>query len=239
MADSSWGAGWPNCQRSNIVTLVRADGLRLPVHRNLIGLVSILLDLTEMAGYNVRPDWTWGYACRQIAGTNRPSNHSWGTAVDINAPVNPRRRPLTTDLPVKVRELWKDHGFRWGGDYQSSVPDPMHFEFMGKVADAVLIEARLRRFLGNAGHAPPPAPVPRPRPERPAPRPYPGQFEKGDEGRGVRVWQQVFRERGYTLSVDGMFGRVTDSVVRQWQRNHGLKVDGIAGPRTWHSLLFS
>jgi hypothetical protein len=239
MAHSSWGTGWPNCDRRNIVTLVRADGLRLPVHRHLVGLVSILLDLTEMAGYNVRPDWTWGYACRAIAGTSTPSNHSWGTAVDINAPVNPRRRPLTTDLPGQVRDLWKNHGFRWGGDYASSTPDPMHFEFMLSIADAVTIETRLRRFLANAGGAPAPVPPQRPRPFRPGPRPYPGRFQRGDEGRGVRVWQQVLRERGYTLAADGDFGKITDAAVRSWQRNHGLEVDGIAGPATWHSLLFA
>ena len=155
MAHPSFGNGWPNCSRSNMVTLVRRDGLRLPVHREIADLVSILMDLTELAGrYNIVPSWTWGFACRAIAGTNQPSNHSWGTAVDINAPVNPRKRPLTTNIPRSVRELWKANGFRWGGDYQTSVPDAMHFEFMGSVADARAITARLRRFLSHA--APPP-----------------------------------------------------------------------------------
>ena len=164
MAHPSWGSGWPNCSRSNIVTLVRADGLRLPVHRELADLVSILMDLTEIGGgYDIVPGWTWGFSCRAIAGTNQPSNHSWGTAIDLNAPVNPRKRPLTTNIPRAVRELWKAHGFRWGGDYVTSTPDAMHFEFMGTVADAHAITARLRRFLT---HAQPP-PQERPRPSAP------------------------------------------------------------------------
>jgi hypothetical protein len=36
---------------------------------------------------------------------------------------------------------------------------------------------------------------------------------------------------------DGMFGRQTDTAVRQFQGAQGLKVDGIVGPRTW-TMLF-
>lgn len=153
MADRSFGPGWPNCERDGIVTLVRSDGLRLPVHRDLAELVAILIDFTELPphNYDVVPGWTWGWACRAIAGTSSPSNHSWGTAIDINAPNNPRRArglPRITDIPPSVRQLWKDHGFRWGGDY--SWPDSMHFEFMGTAADARRILKQVKEFLGSS-----------------------------------------------------------------------------------------
>jgi hypothetical protein len=122
MAHSTFGPQWPNCARANIVTLARKDGLRLPIHHSLVELVAILIDLTEMMGYDVRPDWTWGFACRPIANTKRASNHSSGTAVDINAPVNPRK-----------------------------VPDPMHFEFMGTTYEAGATTRRLKDFLGASG----------------------------------------------------------------------------------------
>ncbi|HMG42844.1 MAG TPA: M15 family metallopeptidase, partial [Acidimicrobiales bacterium] len=121
MAHSSWGQGWPNCNRTNIITVVRRDGLRLPIHRELAPLATLLMDITEALGYDIRPDWTWGYSCRAVAGTNVPSAYSWGTAVDINAPVNPRKRPLTTNIPRNVRDMWKGNGFRWGGDFVTSV----------------------------------------------------------------------------------------------------------------------
>jgi hypothetical protein len=232
MADRSFGPGWPNCQRSQIVTLVRADGLRLPVHQDLAGLVAILIDLTEMSGYDVKPGQTWGFACRPIAGTSTPSNHSWGTAIDINAPTNPRRRPLTTDIPAAVRKLWKDHGFRWGGDYVNSTPDPMHFEFMGTARDAQVIEARLRRFLGSGTPMVPHLPN-----RRPPQLAFPGTVRMGDRGPAVKGWQTQLVRRGYTLAIDGVFGERTNHVVRDWQAKHGLEIDGIAGPRTWGSLI--
>lgn len=241
MAHSSWGQGWPNCNRSNIVTVVRNDGLRLPVHRELAPLVTLLLDLTEAVGYDIRPDWTWGYACRAIAGTNVPSNHSWGTAVDINAPANPRRRPLTTNIPRGVREMWKNNGFRWGGDFTTSVPDPMHFEFVGTVADARAINARLRRFLGIT--TPPPAPAP-------------GPTAPGEVGRIMEL-QQLLR-----VNPDGVIGPVTVAAMSRnmigWRRDlpgnrnpnlvrwlqrqgrrkgYALAVDGAVGPEVNHLIV--
>jgi hypothetical protein len=236
MAHSSFGPPWPNCDRSNIVTLVRADGLRIPVHRELADLTAMLMDLTELRGYNIVPGWTWGYACRSIAGTSTPSNHSQGTADDINAPTNPRRRrglPMVTDMPGWMVKLWKDHGYRWGGDF--SWPDPMHFEFMGTAADARAITARLRAFLRGSG-----APAPRPPAAgRPVPVSFPGSVRLGDRGAAVRTWQTALRQRGYSVAVDGIFGPGTNHVVVDWQRRHGLTADGVAGPVTWHSLLFA
>lgn len=152
--DRGWGPGWPNCPYGKIQTLVRDDGLRLPVRSELLGLTRRLIDRTESLGYDVRPDWTWGFACRAISGTSTASNHSWGLAVDINAPRNPyasaswHRRNATsrnstfpfglrivTDLTEPVVAMWEDTMFRWGGRYRNH-PDPMHFEFMGTPADA-------------------------------------------------------------------------------------------------------
>lgn len=233
MASSTFGRGWPACDVDRVV-IARSDGLRVSIHAELSDLVAMLLDLTELRGYNVRPGQTWGFACRAIRGTSTPSNHSWATAIDVNSLENPQKRPLTTNLPDDVVDMWKTHGFRWGGDYRSSTPDPMHFEFMGTVAQARTITARLRRFLGNAA---PPRPRPPGRPGRPTPRPYPGLARYGDRGSHVRVWQQVLNERGYDLVVDGVFKSATNRAVMDWQRRSRIRIDGIAGPTTWHWLL--
>lgn len=38
------------------------------------------------------------------------------------------------------------------------------------------------------------------------------------------------------LPSNGYFGPKTETAVRTWQRNHGLVIDGIVGPKTWESL---
>lgn len=59
-----------------------------------------------------------------------PSNHSFGTALDINSDFNPQgRKPPAVGQRGSVRELvpiFEKHGFRWGGQF--STPDGMHFE---------------------------------------------------------------------------------------------------------------
>lgn len=87
---------------------------------------------------------------RNIAGTTRLSNHSWGKAVDINPLYNPyiytsegvlhvepqgaeayadRRgdNPYMISHEDLCYRLFTEHGFRWGGDWDSR-KDYQHFE---------------------------------------------------------------------------------------------------------------
>jgi peptidoglycan hydrolase-like protein with peptidoglycan-binding domain len=38
------------------------------------------------------------------------------------------------------------------------------------------------------------------------------------------------------LALDGVFGQQTRRAVLAFQRDHGLRGDGIVGPRTWEAL---
>ena len=49
------------------------------------------------------------------------------------------------------------------------------------------------------------------------------------EGARVRKLQEDLVKVGINIEVDGIFGSDTDAAVRQFQENHGLEVDGIAG----------
>ncbi len=64
------------------------------------------------------------YYPRFIAGTTTLSNHSFGTALDLNTPGN--QRGTVGEMDRGVVAIFKRWGFAWGGDWQYT--DPMHFE---------------------------------------------------------------------------------------------------------------
>ena len=54
----------------------------------------------------------------------------------------------------------------------------------------------------------------------------------GDKGDAVRAVQSQWR----FIDHDGIFGKGTDALVRQFQKSHSLTVDGIVGPNTWKAM---
>ena len=63
------------------------------------------------------------------------------------------------------------------------------------------------------------------------------RLKKGDSGKAVKKLQRALRATGHKLKVDGEFGSVTKDKVKAFQKQRGLKVDGIVGKRTWAALL--
>jgi N-acetylmuramoyl-L-alanine amidase/Putative peptidoglycan binding domain len=59
----------------------------------------------------------------------------------------------------------------------------------------------------------------------------------GSVGEAVRGVQSQLRSRGYSITVDGIFGSQTETAVRSFQSSRGLTVDGIVGPITWKYLV--
>lgn len=72
----------------------------------------------------------WGYCFRMVRGSpTNLSNHSSGTAIDLNATKHVLGRVGTfpaEKVPI-IRALAKKYSLRWGGDYQNR-KDEMHFE---------------------------------------------------------------------------------------------------------------
>ena len=68
---------------------------------------------------------------------------------------------------------------------------------------------------------------------------------QGDRGSVVEFLQTQLDKDGYRLSngrkpgagIDGHFGKITNKAVRQFQKDEGLKIDGVVGPNTWNTLL--
>jgi hypothetical protein len=62
-------------------------------------------------------------------------------------------------------------------------------------------------------------------------------LRKGSKGAAVKRLQKLLVTRGAALAEDGDFGSSTDSAVRNFQTDHGLTIDGIAGTMTWGQLI--
>jgi peptidoglycan hydrolase-like protein with peptidoglycan-binding domain len=81
-------------------------------------------------------------------------------------------------------------------------------------------------------------------------RSFPALFERGGfacqirgsqpshaTGGAVRWLQRALRRtRNLGLVVDGNFGPVTETAVKEFQQGAGLAVDGVVGPLTWAAL---
>src|SRR5690348_14956934 len=62
---------------------------------------------------------------------------------------------------------------------------------------------------------------------------------QGAQQHPVQTLQYLLRAHGHNLTVDGIFGPVTDAAVRAFQQQKGLAVDGIVGPVTWSALIIT
>lgn len=70
-----------------------------------------------------------GYMFRLKRGGSTLSNHSWGSAIDLDPENNGfgrKWRPRSGMMPEAVIDIFKAEGWRWGGPW--STPDAMHFE---------------------------------------------------------------------------------------------------------------
>jgi peptidoglycan hydrolase-like protein with peptidoglycan-binding domain len=60
---------------------------------------------------------------------------------------------------------------------------------------------------------------------------------RGANGHPVRTLQRLLRAHGRQVTVDGIFGPLTEAAVKAVQTGSGLTADGIVGPLTWPRLI--
>ena len=68
-----------------------------------------------------------GYTWRMKRGQAKPSTHSWGIAIDLNARTN--AMGSAGDMDPALVALFERHGFTWGGRWSGANKDPMHFQY--------------------------------------------------------------------------------------------------------------
>lgn len=114
--------------------------MRLVVHQKLAGEIEAVF--TEMAaiGFPIKAGTTGGYVWRSMVSSSSRSHHSYGVVIDLNWDDNPyisgsqtvggSYRPGSNPYSVtsEVVQIWKAHGFYWGGDWNSA-KDYMHFTY--------------------------------------------------------------------------------------------------------------
>lgn len=112
----------------------------------LIGLATEFHELIEPIDEGGLDDW--GYAFRPIRGeATKLSNHSSGTALDLNATQHPLGKVGTFPLEKvpMIKALAKKWGCIWGGDYRNR-KDEMHFEIG---INAAKVEALIKKIQGD------------------------------------------------------------------------------------------
>ena len=109
----------------------------------LIGFAAEFHNLIEPIDGGTLDDW--GYAFREVRGVpGKISNHSSGTAIDLNSSRHVLGKVGTFELAKvpMIRALAKKYGLFWGGDYRNR-KDEMHFEISVSPAKAVELIKKL------------------------------------------------------------------------------------------------
>ena len=121
------------------LTTVNFLGGSVQIHKNLAASVRRIDAAWRSQGGNsfYRVTSVGGYSCRNIAGTTKPSIHSYGLAIDINPAQNPRcpsspegqcpdQNIVITNMPPEFIRILRNEGWGWGGNWSSS-KDTMHY----------------------------------------------------------------------------------------------------------------
>lgn len=238
MSHASDFPGWPNCPPASSLTEIEVDGRKFLLHKTVAPLFEAFLRSIVAGGYRIGTGQLddWSFVCRPIAGTSKPSNHSRGTAIDINATTNPQSYRLQTDIPDWVVKTAARYGISWGGDYRyPTKADPMHFEYRGTKAEAELLvrtilkrlppfpSAKQQKLLGYSVFVPSGTP----------------NLRRGMAGVKVLAMQNALKYvTGRIVVPHPAFTAGVEQVVIDFQRFMGLPADGVYGPGTAAALAF-
>jgi hypothetical protein len=130
------GINMESGDKSNIVKVDFAGGKSVEVNKWAAPHFQGFLNDLAAQGYNMKS--VMGFVDRHkneigVKGAGM-SEHAFGNAIDINPFElgNGQGLGASTNLPSNIRELAAKHGLIWGGDWNGSSRDTMHFEWAGK-----------------------------------------------------------------------------------------------------------
>jgi len=101
---------------------------KIACHKKMADVFSHVFEQVRANGLEARVRSFGGcFAFRPKRTGNKLSTHCWGIAIDLN----PETNGLGTegDMDPAVVEIFRQAGFKWGGDWEASGRDPMHFQY--------------------------------------------------------------------------------------------------------------
>ena len=121
--------------------------MNLTVHKKLAAEFKAIFEDMYKEKFPIKSSSTCAYVWKNIIGSGTVSQHSYGAAIDVNWNDNPCFYNTNIDVTngylgyqpgknkysvtQKVINIWKAHGFYWGGDW-SGKKDTMHFSYTEK-----------------------------------------------------------------------------------------------------------
>lgn len=162
---------------------------------------------------------TVGMLCARLVRNSKTSisNHSWGTAIDLNLNgVLDQRgdKKRTTQVGLaRIAPIFNRHKWHWGAGFP--VEDAMHFE---------LSDQKIRQLHADGIFSGAPKTLPD------------AALSIGDRGQQVKKLQEKLKALGDDIETDGIFGIGTHAAVIAFQARNGLTPDGIVGAKTRAAL---
>jgi hypothetical protein len=245
MADLEAAFGKP-CKQGDFVA-VEVFGKTIPFQRK--GANQLLRAAMKAYAVPYEVHRIESFNCRKTTSGKSWSAHAWAGAVDINPEENPfTSGKLVSDMPKAFVQAFTSEGFGWGGAW-TSVKDAMHFSLSpnegGKPApekfDPKLQREAVTMWLGRNQGVNRQAPGPKRKRKGVKAPPFPGtDLDREHNARkvddSVRAFQAQLIERGWDLEATGKFDKKTEQVVRAFQREKRLFIDGTVGENTWREI---
>jgi len=164
------------------------------------------------------------FCARLIHGSQKISNHSWGTAIDISVggildgvqTKSAKSDGRTLAGLAAMAPFFNRAGWFWGVGF-STFEDGMHFEVADETirkwhAEGKLVQAAASRSVTDPN------------------------LSVLDRGVEVRQLQEKLLEIGFDIVPDGIFGAITQATVIDFQAANGLVPDGVVGPQIKEKL---
>jgi peptidoglycan hydrolase-like protein with peptidoglycan-binding domain len=165
-----------------------------------------------------------------------------GARASSSATSNPLTGNITTRPTVDIQNALIAKGFSCGPTGADGMYGPATTAAVkafqasvGITQDGIYGPITDQHLFGvpEGGTTPPPFPLPAGwyfGPKEGPQQSVSGYYSHSDD---LKVWQQRMKDRGWNITVDGLYGPETESIAKQFQAEKGLVVDGLIGVNTW------